>query len=204
LGATPKVPTAGAPDFVSPQLAAAMSHPTRVRTMAVLTERTASPRELAKTIGERLNNVTYHVNQLLKLGCVELVRTERVRGGRVVEHFYRAKRRLYFDEAAWASLTEKERLGITGMLLRMISEDVNAAMAAGTLFHEGGDGHISRTPMVLDEEGFEEVIEVLDRASLELFAVEERVGERVAEGAKADVRAKVQILQFRSPPPPDA
>jgi DNA-binding transcriptional ArsR family regulator len=203
LGATPKIQITPAPDFISPQIAAAMSHPTRVRTMAVLIERTASPRELAEAIDERLNNVTYHVNQLLKLDCVELVRTERVRGGRVVEHFYRAKQRLYFDETAWASLTEKERFGVTGMSLRMISEDINAAIVAGTLFHEGGDGHISRTPMALDEEGWEEVIEVLDRASLELFAVEERVGERVAEGADANVRAKVQMLQFRSPTYPD-
>jgi DNA-binding transcriptional ArsR family regulator len=176
-----------------------MSHPTRVHTMAVLTERTASPREIAKAIDERLNNVTYHINQLRKLGCVELVRTERVRGGRVLEHFYRAAQRLYFDEEAWAALTEKERIGITGMSLRMISEDINAAMAAGTIFHEGGDGHMSRTPMVLDAEGWEEVLEVLDQAGLGLFEVEERVAERVAEGAQADIRAKVQMLQFRSP-----
>ena len=202
MGATPKAKVAADPDFVSPQLAAAMTHPTRVHTMAFLRERTASPREVAEAIGERLNNVTYHINQLRKLGCVDLVRTERVRGGRVVEHFYRATRRLYFDETAWASLTEKERLGIAGMSLRMISEDINAAMAAGTFFHEGGDGHVSRAPMVLDAEGWVEVLEVLDRASLGLVEVEERVAERVADGADADIRAKVQMLQFRSPPPP--
>jgi DNA-binding transcriptional ArsR family regulator len=180
-----------------------MTHPTRVHTMAFLRERTASPREVAEAIGERLNNVTYHVDQLRKLGCVDLVRTERVRGGRVVEHFYRATRRLYFDETAWASLTEKERLGIAGVSLRMISEDINAAMAAGTFFHEGGDGHVSRSPMVLDAEGWEEVLEVLDRASLGLVEVEERVAERVAEGAEVDIQAKVHMLQFRSPAPPD-
>jgi DNA-binding transcriptional ArsR family regulator len=199
LGATPKVQAASAPDFVSPQLAAAMSHPTRVHTMSVLTERTASPREVAKAIGERLNNVTYHINQLQKLGCVELVRTERVRGGRVVEHFYKATRRLFFDEAAWASLTEKERLGLTGISLRMISEDINAAMAAGTIFDDDASGHVSRTPMILDAEGWEEVVEVLDRANAGLYQVQSRVSERVKEGAKADIRAKVEVLQFRSP-----
>ena len=113
MGATPtKASAAPNPAFLSPQLAAAMSHPTRVHTMCVLRERTASPRQVAEEIGERLNNVTYHVNQLLKLGCVELVRTERVRGGRVLEHHYRAKRRMYFDEAAWNALDEKERLDL--------------------------------------------------------------------------------------------
>jgi DNA-binding transcriptional ArsR family regulator len=202
VGATPKV-SGATPDFVSPQLAAAMSHPTRVHTMAFLTERTASPREVAEAIGERLNNVTYHVNQLLKLGCVELVRTERVRGGRVLEHFYRATQRLYFDEEAWAALTENERLSIAGMSLRMISEDINAAMAAGTIFADQAGGHVSRTPMVLDPDGWDEVLEVLERAFTELVDVEARVAERTADGGKADIRTKVEILQFRSPPFPD-
>src|SRR5882757_8610160 len=51
--ASPKV------DFVSPQLAAALSHPTRVGMMSVLVDGPASPREMAAAIDEPLNNVTY-------------------------------------------------------------------------------------------------------------------------------------------------
>ena len=81
MGTTPtKESGAKVPEIISPQLVAAMSHPTRLHAMTVLIRRTASPRQVAEEIGERLNNVTYHINQLLKLGCVELVRTERVRG----------------------------------------------------------------------------------------------------------------------------
>ena len=54
----------------------------------------------------------------------------------------------------------------TLMLLVMISDDINTAMAAGTFFHKGGDGHVSRSPMVLDAEGWEEVLEVLDRVGV--------------------------------------
>ena len=60
---------ASRPDFVNPRLAAAMSHPTRVRVMSILSERIASPREMAAEMGEPLNNVTYHVNQLRGLVC---------------------------------------------------------------------------------------------------------------------------------------
>jgi DNA-binding transcriptional ArsR family regulator len=187
-------------DFVSPQLAAAMSHPTRVHAMSILLERTASPRQVADEIDERLNNVTYHLNQLRQLGCIELVRTERVHGGRVLEHFYRATQRVYFDEDAWEVLDEKARLGLVGVALRMVSEDIASAMAAGTFFGDD-NAHISRSPMVVDEEGWREVVDLVKRATEELFEVEARVADRCAGGGSAEVHAKVEILQFRSPPP---
>ncbi len=90
---SPKTDRASAPEFISPQLAAAMSHPTRVRAMCILYERTASPRQIAAEIDEALNNVTYHVNQLRELGCLELVRTEADRGGRVLERCDRSIQR---------------------------------------------------------------------------------------------------------------
>lgn len=200
MGATPtKGSTTKDPDLVSPQLVAAMSHPTRVHAMGVLLERTASPRQVADKIGERLNNVTYHVNQLRKLGCIELVRTERVHGGRVLEHFYRATRRLYIDHAAWQALGEKARFDLAALTLRMISQDITASMAAGTFFADG-DAHLSRSPLAVDPQGWREITAVLQRATEELFEVEARVAERTAGGSPADIRAKVELLQFRSPP----
>jgi DNA-binding transcriptional ArsR family regulator len=200
VGATPaKKSTARNPEFLNPQLAAAMSHPTRVNAMSVLRERTASPRQVAKEIGERLNNVTYHINQLQKLGCVELVRTERVRGGRVLEHFYRAKHRLYFDEEAWRALSEKERLDLVGVSLRMISEDIAGAMAAGTIFGDD-NSHLCRNAMLVDEQGWQEVTGVVERAIAELFEIETSVADRTAAGATADIHARVELMQFRAPP----
>jgi DNA-binding transcriptional ArsR family regulator len=187
------------PDFVSPQLAAAMSHPTRVRAMSILTERVASPRQLAEEIDEPLNNVTYHVNQLRELGCIELVRTEPTRGGRVLEHFYRTTRRSYFDEEAWDALSEKERLGVVGAIIKMISRDIAAAMSAGT-FCADGDMHISRSPMQVDDEGWREIAGLLERTTNGLFEIEGRVAERATAGAPTPIHAKVEILQFRSPP----
>jgi DNA-binding transcriptional ArsR family regulator len=190
---------AARPDFLSPQLAAAMSHPTRVRVMSVLTERSASPRQIAAEIDEPLNNVTYHVKQLRDLGCIELVRADRVRGGRVVEHFYRSCRRAYFDEAAWDALTEKERYGVISAILRMISKDIATAMSAGTFFQDG-DAHASRSVLHLDDEGWREVIKVIEHATEQLFEVEERVATRSAEGKPAPIHAKLDILQYRMPP----
>jgi DNA-binding transcriptional ArsR family regulator len=189
------------PDFVSPQLAAAMSHPTRVQVMSILTDRVASPRQMAAEMDEPLNNVTYHVNQLRELGCIELARTEPVRGGRVTEHFYRPCRRAFFDEAAWEALTEKERCGVNAAILKMISKDIATAMAAGIFFRDG-DAHASRSVMHLDDQGWQEVIDLTEGTIKGLFAIEERVAQRVAEGASTDINAKLDILQYRMPPRP--
>jgi DNA-binding transcriptional ArsR family regulator len=187
-------------DFVSPQLAAALSHPTRVSVMSALVEGPASPRQLAAEIGEPLNNVTYHVKQLRDLGCIELDRTEHRGGGRVLEHFYRARRRAYFDDDAWEMLDDRERLGVIWSIVRLMSKDIATAMAAGTFFGDY-DIHISRSPMSVDEEGWGEIAELLNRTTKELFEIEERVEERSGEGNEAAIHAKVQLLQFRSPAP---
>lgn len=203
MGTTPTKEAATAvPEFISPQLVAAMSHPTRLHTMTVLLGRTASPRQVAEEIGERLNNVTYHINQLRKLGCVELVRTERVRGGRVLERFYRATQRLYLDEDAWQMLSEKVHFNVAAVTLRMIAQDITNSMAAGVFF-DGGNAHLCRSSTAVDEEGWREVTSVLERATEELFQVEARVAERTADGAPADIHAKVELMQFRSPSPKD-
>jgi DNA-binding transcriptional ArsR family regulator len=201
VGTTPAKadPPSRKPDFVSPRLAAAMAHPTRVHAMSILGERVASPRELAEEIGEPLNNVTYHVNQLRELGCIELARTEHARGGRVLEHFYRPTRRAYFDDDAWEVLSKKEQLGVMGAIVGMISKDLAAAMATGSFFAED-DKHMSRWPINVDEAGWSEIGALLEQTTKGLFEIEERVTERTADGESAPIRAKVALMQFRSPP----
>ena len=201
VGVTPTKAGIAGPrvDFVSPQLAAAMSHPTRVHVMSIIGERVASPRELAEEIGEPLNNVTYHINQLRDLGCIELVRTEPARGGRVLEHFYRSTQRAFFEDDAWAVLSEKERLGVVGAVMRMIAKDLAAAMASGSFFADD-DKHISRSALRVDRAGWDEIHDLLSRTTKELFDIEERVSARTAAGAPAEIDVKVELLQFRSPP----
>ena len=186
------------PNLTSPQLATAMAHPTRVRVLTVLNDRVASPKELAAEIDESLNNVAYHVDILKELGCIELVKTEPSGGGRVIEHFYRATQRSYFDADAWERHGEKERLAVSTTLMRLASEDINEAMAKGT-FTDPDDNHISRTPLVVDRPGWEEITSILDRALEELLAVPEAVLGRTGGTDAETMPVKVEIIQFRSP-----
>ncbi|OJU86080.1 MAG: hypothetical protein BGO11_04665 [Solirubrobacterales bacterium 70-9] len=190
----------GRADFVSPLLAAALSHPTRVGVISVLVEGPASARQLAEAIEEPLNNVTYHVKQLKDLGVIELDRTEQRAGGRVIERFYRATQRAYFDDRAWEALGRGERLGVLWSIIRLISKDIATAMAGGTFF-DGYDANIIRSPITVDPEGWDEITELIDRATKDLFEIEERVAERCADGPEPEIHAKVEMLHFRSPAP---
>lgn len=202
ISSAPAAPPTQKVDFVSPQLATALAHPTRVAVMGVLIEGPASPRQMAEEIDEPLNNVTYHVKQLRDLGCIELDRVERRAGGRVLERFYRASQRAYFDDDAWEVLENGERLGVLWSILRLMSKDISTAMTAGTFFGEDYDIHATRSPMTVDKEGWKEVADLVNRTTKALFEIERQVEKRhFAGGEEPAIHTKVQMLQFRSPSP---
>src|SRR5882757_2647250 len=88
-------------------LAAIVAHPTRARCFVILTERIASPVEIAQEIGKDVGHVGYHVRKLLQLDLIELVDERPVRGA--VEHFYRAIERAVVSEDEFAGQTVEER-----------------------------------------------------------------------------------------------
>jgi predicted ArsR family transcriptional regulator len=192
---------AAQPSLVSPQLAAALAHPTRAHALTVLSQRPASPRELAEELGVTTRHVAYHVKRLAELGCVELAEARQAGGGRVVEHVYRATQRSYFDADGWERLSEKQKRGVVTTYLRLASQDLNEAMVTGTI-HEPDDNHISRTVMSVDQLGWQELIDVLDNAVGEVLEIQSRIAERTAsQEDPAMILAKVLILHFRAPEP---
>lgn len=167
--------------------------------MRVFSEREATPREIAAEIDEPINNVAYHVKILKRLGCIELVQTRQTQGGRVAEHLYKATQRPYWDADAWQALNEREQLDVTAAIMQQISEDIADAMSHAT-FNAHEDSHISRSPMVVDREGWDEVVSLLKGTMEELMEIQARVNER---GASPDetMHSRVAMIHFESPQP---
>ncbi len=189
--------TENLPRLVAPELTKALTHPTRNHVLTILTERTASPKEIAKELDRTIRHVTYHLGVLQDLDCVELVRTEPAMGGRVVEHFYRATKRPWLDRENWALLDDKDQRGVTATLMELVATDISEAMSGGT-FSDPADNHISRTPMTVDAEGWTEVVTELADTLERLLQIQVRVNERGIDAETMPV--KVEIIQFRSPP----
>lgn len=188
------------PGLIDDRVVAAMSHPTRLRAMNVFWEREASPREIAAQLGEPLNNVTYHINQLVELGCIELVAQRPARGGRVVEHFYKAVSKSTFEDAELDQLGSEEKVILDLAIIKLMAADLGEALLSGSYF-ELDDNQLTRIPMQVDRDGWNETKDILDRALEELLAVRETVANRVAASGESTFPTKVSVIQFKSPTP---
>jgi DNA-binding transcriptional ArsR family regulator len=188
-------PVTSRSDDLDPRIVRALSHPIRHRVLVALNERVASPKELAAELGEPLGNVSYHTRVLAQLGCIELVSTTQRRGA--LEHYYRAIMRPYFDDAAWARIPLSTRRALFDQDLEHLWGDVVDAARDGGFDHPRA--HVSWTALDLDEQGLNDLADVLGSAlerALEIQA--ESVGRRIELGDDAGtaLRTELGILHF--------
>jgi DNA-binding transcriptional ArsR family regulator len=185
-------------DLVDPRIAKALSHPMRARILMILNERVASPNEIADDIDERLPNVSYHVRALLDLGCIELVDTAQRRGA--IEHYYRAVVRPFFSDSDWKRIPRSGRQAISDSILQILWEDLSESMKAGT-FEARTDRHLTHSRMVLDQEGWDEMTDLLSGVLGEVEKIESRSRARLKNAQDgAAVPTTFALLHFESPP----
>lgn len=179
-------------------VAKAFAHPLRVQILIILNEKVASPNMLAQQLDQSLNLVAYHVRVLEKYDCIELVDTKQRRGA--TEHFYRATRRQFLSDDEWSRMPASLRPGMAGAMLKSVFEDIEAASKSGTL-DEVEDIHLSRTPMVVDKQGWTDISTLLKGTLDRLLEVQTESSERIAAGEGEGILSKVHLLHFKSPAP---
>ena len=136
-----------------PRYVKAISHPLRVRILAMLQERTASPSQLSEWLGATLGTTAYHVRALHKLGLIELADETRVRGA--IEHHYRAGKRPMVSEEAWEQAPPIAKQAAIGSTLQVVDEYARRSAAAGGF--DRAEAHLSRTALELDAKGWEQL-----------------------------------------------
>jgi DNA-binding transcriptional ArsR family regulator len=179
-----------------PRFVKAMSHPLRVRILAMLSERKSSPRELAELLGATLGTTAYHVRTLERLGLIELVDERPVRGA--IEHYYRATKRPGLTDSAWTQATPIARQAAVGSDLQVIDEYARTSAAAGGFDRE--DAHLARRAVRLDAKGFA----ALSRACVKLLEQADKIeadsAARLAKdpGGDTAVEAGIGVLLFEA------
>ena len=181
---------------VDQRLIKALAHPLREDILAILNERVASPNELAKGLGEGLSQVSYHVKVLKDCECLELVKTEPRRGA--VEHYYRATARAFLSDRDWERLPDAARAGLSVGLLQGIVDDAMAALRAGT-FEARGDRHLSWTPLIVDEEGWQDLVALLAETLEGVLDIQAKSAGRLAETDEG-ISAAVTIMGYEAFP----
>lgn len=175
----------------------AMSHPLRARVLRLLVERgIQSPAELARALKADLSDVSYHVRRLQELDCIELVKTRPVRGA--LEHFYRATELHLIDTDEWEELDPLMAGDLVCEFMQKIVDDFVASRKAGIV---GSDRHfhITRTPLILDAEGFQKGMEIFERARLEMAEVEAESAERMAASGGTAIPVSSGFAYFKVP-----
>ena len=174
------------------QLIKALGHPIRVKALTILNQRVASPKEVARELGEEIGNVSYHVKQLRRYGCVELVRTAQRRGA--TEHYYRGTARPYLSDSFWAKLPEDVRNCVSVTGLQVLNDAVRASLEAGT-FDARPDRHLSCVSLDLDDAAWKEANELLAETLERLMAIGDQ---STARGGGDPMHANFGMLGFES------
>jgi len=177
-----------------PRYVKAMSHPLRVRILAMLDERKASPNQLAGWLGASLGTVAYHVRTLEQLGLIELVDETRVRGA--VEHHYRARARPNVTAEGWAQAPPIAKQAAVGSSLDVIAEYARASAAAGGFDRD--EAQLRRALVRLDAKGFAALSKACDKLLEQAEKIESQAADRIAKNPHADdiVEAGLGVMLF--------
>jgi DNA-binding transcriptional ArsR family regulator len=173
----------------------AMSHPVRRAMLRHYVEvGPVAPVEVANELEIDLSKASYHSRILVELGCLELVRTEQVRGS--TKHYYRATERHLVDNRAWDELDQDEREGVLIDCMQPIVDDFTGAIRDGTV-GEDNRFHITRTPIrALDQDGLDELLTAHMKLFEEASEIERRAAERMATSGEPSISVSTSQACF--------
>jgi DNA-binding transcriptional ArsR family regulator len=180
------------------RLIKAMAHPLRHRILEELNAKQASPSVLAEELGEPIGNVSYHVQVLLECDAIELVSTRPVRGA--VEHIYRATIRPFWDDKQWARLPISVRNQLQEATIHKAWEHLVEAANTGGLDHP--ETHVSWTALDLDQQGYDEVVELLGQTLERVLEIHSEAAGRLVEvpdDERQEERTELAIFHYHRP-----
>lgn len=182
-------------DITDPRLVKALAHPLRIRILAILEERVASPSQIAEELDAPLGNVSYHVRQLADLGLIKLVKETPVRG--TLEHHYRAEIRPRISDRAFNTAPDMVKSATVGATLGQIGDAVNRAAAEGGFGRS--DAHLSRLPLLLDDEGWKKVASELEGLVDRIDKIQRESGKRLMKtDHEGQVRGEFVTMLFEA------
>jgi DNA-binding transcriptional ArsR family regulator len=182
-------------ETIDQNLVKALAHPMRVRILEALQGRTASPTELAREFRGSLGVVSYHTNALLEVDCLEQVGTRPKRG--TIEHFYTARPRSFIGHQDWRRAPLSVRAGVTSEALRTFAAKIGESIDADKI-DSREDTTLNWMPISVDEQGWRETAEILDRALRELQTVAATSRRRL--GGEAGIPVVTGLAAFEAAP----
>jgi hypothetical protein len=167
-------------------LAAAYSHPMRVRILTAMNSPTRrySPIQLAEEFGVDVSIVAYHFRELVAFELLEVVEENRRRGS--IEHVHEATKVAIAWDREWKEIPPIFRQHISALTLRLGVEAVGASINEGR-FESRDDVVLAQDTMRVDERGAKEALAILSKTLEALMKVSERAAARLEESGDEGV-----------------
>lgn len=157
----------------------------------------ASPNELSRELGVSLGSVSYHVQRLLGLDFLKLVKKTPRRGA--IEHYYTAIARPRITDEAWGGVSPIVKQAVVSAALGHVAKHVNAAVSFGGF--DVADAHLTCSPVVVDPQGWRDLAADLLALDARVQRVAAESAERLATGdGDGGTETSVVLMLFRSAP----
>jgi len=164
-------------------VAVAFVHPLRVKILYAMNgpERRRSASELGGLLGVDTKRLSYHMRELARVGFIEVVHEEPVRGA--VERIYAPVKRLEAWDEEWAQLPEVAKQRLAADTLGLAVRALGASIDSGD-FGKRNDSVLSQSTIWTDERGAVEALAALFQAAEKLVAIEAESKARLTESTE--------------------
>ncbi len=183
-------------NITDPRWLRAISHPIRIRLLAMLEEEASSPVVLANKLEQPLGTIAYHVRTLYDLGLLKLVSTRQRRGA--TEHYYQTTGHPHATSETWEALdsVSKQRL-LTATLARANDYATRSAAAGG---FDAKDSHVSVSPLKLDKKGWSQLAKECKKWLAKAEQIEAEAAARIAEQPDSSMPVGLNLMLFEALP----
>jgi DNA-binding transcriptional ArsR family regulator len=183
-------------NITDPRWLRAISHPIRIRLLAMLDEEAASPVILASKLNQPLGTIAYHVRTLYDLGLLKLVSTRQRRGA--TEHYYKTTGHPASSEEAWEGLDaiSKQRL-LTALIAKATDYATRSAAAGG---FDAKEAHISTDALKLDREGLEQLAQESKKWLARAQEIERQSAARMGADQASALSVGLTLMLFEALP----
>lgn len=172
----------------------AVGHRIRIEILAALHEGPESADSLAKIVGRTLGIVTYHIEELLKDGSIEVAYSKQIRAN-MTQHFYRMVELPEFSEEEIAAMTPEERQALAALILQATTAEAMASLWAGKL-HTDPRVKLIWDRLPLDERGREDLADEQAESWGRIRGIAGDAANRMAESGEKGVTYVVHIFGY--------
>ena len=174
-------------------VAFAVANRIRVEILTALNERSATSAELARIVHQPLSTVTYHVQELLAAGSIEIAKTERIRN--MDQSIYRAVDIGFHTDEDIARFHPEARQEIYSLILQNSMAEGLASLWAGKIAKDSR-AWLTWRWFNVDDEGRADIADEQQRSWERIQEIEAEAAERRTQSGEEPTSIVVTTLGF--------